>query len=40
MDKRLGGLQSRSGCGGGEKNFQLLPGLEPLIIQPVAQLYH
>jgi hypothetical protein len=29
LDKRLGGPQSRSGCGGEEKNFQPLPGLEP-----------
>jgi hypothetical protein len=37
LDRRLGGLQSRSGRGGEEKNSQLLPGLEPPIIQPVAQ---
>jgi len=36
--RRLGGPQSRSGRGGEEKNSQLLPGLEPPIIQPVAQL--
>jgi hypothetical protein len=35
----LGGPQSRSGCGGEEKNFQPLPGLEPPIIQLVAQRY-
>jgi hypothetical protein len=35
----LGGTQSRSGRGGEEKNYQLLPGLEPPIIQPVAQGY-
>jgi hypothetical protein len=39
LDRRLGGLQSRSGCGGEEKNSQPLPGLEPPIIHPVAQLY-
>jgi hypothetical protein len=36
LDRRLGGAQSRSGRGGEEKNSQLLPGLEPPIIQPVA----
>jgi hypothetical protein len=35
---RLDGPQSRSGCRGEEKNSQPLPGLEPSIIQPVAQL--
>jgi hypothetical protein len=39
LDRRLGGAQSRSGSGGEEKNSQPLPGLEPPIIQPVAQLY-
>jgi hypothetical protein len=39
LDKRLRGPQSQSGRGGEEKNFQPLPGLEPPIIQPVAQLY-
>jgi hypothetical protein len=39
MDRRLGGPQSQSGCGGKEKNSQPLPGLEPLIIQPAAQRY-
>jgi hypothetical protein len=39
FDRRLGGPQSRSGCGGEEKNSQSLPGLEPPIIQPVAQCY-
>jgi hypothetical protein len=38
QDRRLGRPQSRSGSGG-EKNSQPLPGLEPLIIQPVAQRY-
>jgi hypothetical protein len=33
-DRRLGGLQSRSGRGGEEKNSQPLPGLELSIIQP------
>jgi hypothetical protein len=37
--RRLGGPQSRSGRGGEEKNSQPLPGLEPPIIQPVAQRY-
>jgi hypothetical protein len=31
--------QSQSGGGGEHKNSQTLPGLEPLIIQPVAQRY-
>jgi hypothetical protein len=39
LDRRLGGPQSQSGRGGEEKNFQLMPGLEPPIIQPVAQRY-
>jgi hypothetical protein len=39
LDRRLGGLQGWSGRGGEEKNSQPLPGLEPPIIQPVAQLY-
>jgi hypothetical protein len=30
---------SRSGRGGEEKNSELLPGLEPPIIQPLAQRY-
>jgi hypothetical protein len=29
LDRRLGGLQSRSGCGGEEKNSQPPPGIEP-----------
>jgi hypothetical protein len=37
--RRLDGHQSRSGYGGGEKNSQPLPGLEPPVIQPVAQRY-
>jgi hypothetical protein len=37
LDRRLGGSQSRSGRDGEEKNSQLLPGLEPPFIQPVAQ---
>jgi hypothetical protein len=36
-DRRLGGSQSRSEHDGEKKNSQPLPGLEPLIIQPVAQ---
>jgi hypothetical protein len=39
LDRSLGALQSRSGRGGEEKNSQPLPGLEPPIIQPVAQRY-
>jgi hypothetical protein len=39
LDRRLDGPQSRSGRGGEEKNFQPLPGLEPPIIQAIAQLY-
>jgi hypothetical protein len=33
----LGGLQRRSGRGDEEKYTQPLPGLEPPVIQPVAQ---
>jgi hypothetical protein len=36
LDRRLGGPQSRSGE---ERDSQPLPGLEPLIIQPVALRY-
>jgi hypothetical protein len=36
---RLCGPRSRSGRSGEEKNSQLLTGLEPPIIQPVAQRY-
>jgi hypothetical protein len=36
---RLGGPQSRSGRSGEKKNSQPLSGLEPQIIQPVAQRY-
>jgi hypothetical protein len=39
FDRRLGGPQSQSGRGGKEKNSQTLLGLEPPIIQPVAQSY-
>jgi hypothetical protein len=39
LDRRLGGSQSLSGHGSEEKNSQFLPGLEPPIIQPVAQRY-
>jgi hypothetical protein len=35
----LGGPQSRSGRGGVGKSSQPFPGLEPPIIQPVAQRY-
>jgi hypothetical protein len=37
LDRRLGASQSRSGRGSEEKNSQPLPGLEPPIIQLVAQ---
>jgi hypothetical protein len=37
LERRLSGTQSRSGRGGEEKNSQPPPGLEPPIIQPVAQ---
>jgi hypothetical protein len=37
LDRRLGGPQSLSGRSGGEKNSQPLSGLEPPIIQLVAQ---
>jgi hypothetical protein len=39
LDRRLGGPQSRSGSGDGEKISKPLPRLEPPIIQPVAQRY-
>jgi hypothetical protein len=39
LDRGLGGLQSWSGHGDEEKNSQPLLGLEPLIIQPIAQHY-
>jgi hypothetical protein len=39
LDRRLGGVQSRSGRGGEEKNSQPLPGLETPIIQPADQRY-
>jgi hypothetical protein len=39
LDRRLGELQSRSGRGGKEKNFELPPGIEFPIIQPVVQRY-
>jgi hypothetical protein len=37
--RRLGGPQDRSRYGGEDINSQSLPGLEPPIIQPVAQRY-
>jgi hypothetical protein len=37
--RKLGGPQTRSGRGSQEKNSQLLPGIEPPIIQPVFQCY-
>jgi hypothetical protein len=39
LNRRVDGPQSRSGRGGVEKNSRPLPGLEPPIIQPVAQRY-
>jgi hypothetical protein len=39
LDRRLSGPQSRSGRGSEENSFQPVPGLEPPIIQPVAQRY-
>jgi hypothetical protein len=39
LDRRLSRPQSQSACSGEEKNSQPLPGLEPLIIQPIAQQY-
>jgi hypothetical protein len=39
LDTSPSGPQSRSGRGGEEQNSQPLPGLEPPIIQPVAQHY-
>jgi len=35
----MGGLQIQSGCGGEDKNSQPLSGLEPPIIQSVAEVY-
>jgi hypothetical protein len=37
LDRRLGGPESQSECGGEEKNSQPLLELKPLIIQPIAQ---
>jgi hypothetical protein len=37
LDRSLDGPRRRSERGGEEKNSQPLPGLEPPIIQPVAQ---
>jgi hypothetical protein len=39
LDRRKGGPQNRSGHGGEKKSSQPLPGLEPPIIQTVAQRY-
>jgi hypothetical protein len=39
LDRTTGGHQSPFWRGGEEKNSQPLPGLEPPIIQPVAQRY-
>jgi hypothetical protein len=38
-DRRLGGTQSRSRRGGEEKNSRSLLGMEPQILQHVAQRY-
>jgi hypothetical protein len=40
LDRRLGVSQSRSECGGKEKNSQPLPGLEPPIMQSVTQRHN
>jgi hypothetical protein len=39
LDRRVGGPQSRYGCGSEEENSQPLPGIKPPIIQPIAQCY-
>jgi hypothetical protein len=39
LDRWLDGLQSLSRLCGEEKSSQLLPRLEPPIIQPIVQLY-
>jgi len=39
LDRRLGGSQSRPEHGGEEKNSLPLLGLEPPIMQPIAQHY-
>jgi hypothetical protein len=39
LDRRLGGLQTRSESGGEEKNSQSPLGIEPPIIQLVTQRY-
>jgi hypothetical protein len=39
LDRRLDGPWNWSGRAGEEKNSQPLPGLEPPIIQPIAQRY-
>jgi hypothetical protein len=39
LDRWLREPQSRSECGGGEKNSQTLMEIEPPIIQPIAQPY-
>jgi hypothetical protein len=39
LDRRLGGAQSQVERGSEEKSSHPLPGLEPPIIQPVAQSY-
>jgi hypothetical protein len=39
MERRLSGPQNRPGRGGEEKDSWPLPGLEPPIIQAVAQRY-
>jgi hypothetical protein len=39
LDRRPGAPQSLSGRGGEENNSQSLPGVEPAIIQTIAQCY-
>jgi hypothetical protein len=39
LDRRLGGPQSWSEHGGEQKSSQVLLGLKPPIIQPIAQHY-
>jgi hypothetical protein len=39
IDRRLGGPQSQSGCSNEEKNAWTLPGIKPMIIQPIPQGY-
>jgi len=36
LNRRLGGIQSWSGCFGEEKDLLILLGIEPSIVQPIA----